>query len=88
MSEGADVFAQDLRGCLPVIEGKHEGNLLLESDVADKNRAVESSWTGPRERQALDVDVGMRVGRVGELSAEIGIENGERALNGGGSWGG
>ena len=43
MSEGADVFAQDLRGCLPVIEGKHEGNLLLESDVADKNRPVESS---------------------------------------------
>jgi hypothetical protein len=73
---------------LPVVEGKSESNLLLESDVADENRPVESSWTGPWERQTLDVDVGVRVGRVGELSAEIGIENGERTLNGERSWGG
>ena len=77
MGEGVDVLTQDLRGGLPVVEGKSESNLLLESDVADKNRPVESSWTGPRERQALDVNVGMGVGRVGELGAEIGIENGE-----------
>lgn len=44
MSERVGVLAQDLRGCLPVIEGKPEGDLLLKSNVADKNRSVESSW--------------------------------------------
>jgi hypothetical protein len=81
LGEGIDVLTQDLWGGLPVVEGKSESNLLLESDVADKNGSVEGSRTGPRERQALDVNVGMRVGGVWELSAEIGIENGEGTLN-------
>ena len=46
---------------MPVIEGKPEGNLLLESDVANENGAVESGRPGLGKRQSLDVDIGMRV---------------------------
>jgi hypothetical protein len=86
LGEGVDVLAQDLRGSLPVVEGEPKSDLLLESDVADKNGSVESSWSGPRERQTLDVDVGMRVGGVWELSGEIRIDDGERTLSTEGRW--
>jgi hypothetical protein len=43
MSEGVGMFAGDLRSGLPVVEGKPDGNVLLESNVADKNGTVESS---------------------------------------------
>ena len=65
MIERAYVLAEDLGICLPVVKGKPESNMVLESDVADEDRAVESSRPGPRERQTLDVDVGMGVGGVG-----------------------
>jgi len=86
LGEGVDVLAQDLGSGLPVVEGKPESDLLLESDVADKNGPVESRWSGTRERQTLEVDVGMRVGGVGKYSTEIGIESGERTLNCEGRW--
>ena len=38
MSERVDVLAEDLQSGLPVVKGKPESNLLLESDVADKNQ--------------------------------------------------
>jgi hypothetical protein len=88
MSEGIGVFARDLRGCLPVIECKPESNLLLESDVADKNRPVEGSRSGFRKGQSLDVDVGVGVGGVGELSGLIGIDDREQALSREGRWAG
>jgi hypothetical protein len=86
MGEGVDVFAQDLRGCLPVVEGKSESNLLLESDVADKNGPVESGRPGLGERQSLDVDVGIGVREVRELRGVIGINSGEQTVNGEGGW--
>ena len=86
MIERVYVLAGDLGSGLPVIKGKPESNLLLESDVTDKDRAVESSRPGPRERQTLDVDVGLGVGGVGEWSGLIGIDNWERTLGGEGGW--
>ena len=74
------LLAENLGGCLPVIKGKPESNMLLESDVADEDRAVESSRLGPRERQTLDVDVGMGVGGVGEWSGLIGVGGGSAKI--------
>jgi len=88
MIEGAYVLAEDLGSGLRVVEGKPESNMLLESDVADKDRAVESSRPGPRERQTPDVDVGMGVGGVGEWSGLIGVDDWERTLGGEGGWAG
>jgi len=88
MIERAYVLAEDLGSGLPVVEGKPESNMLLESNVADEDRAVESSRPGPRERQTLDVDVGMEVGGVGEWSGLIGVDDWERTLGGEGGWAG
>lgn len=41
--EGADVIAEDFRSGFPALKGKVESNLLLEGNVADKDRAVESN---------------------------------------------
>lgn len=76
LSKRVDVLTGDLRGSFPVIEGEPESNLLLESDVADKNGPVESGRPGSRKRHSLYVDVGVGVGGVGELSRLIGIEGG------------
>ena len=38
MSERVDMLAKDLRSGLPVVKGKPESNLLLESNVVDKNQ--------------------------------------------------
>jgi hypothetical protein len=88
MSEGVDVLAQDLRGGFPVIKGKPESNLLLESDVADKDRPVESGRPGPRERQGLNIDIGVGVGGIGKWSGMIRIDSGEQTLGaeGGRAW--
>jgi len=59
MRKGIDVLAQNLGGGLPVVECKPDSNLLLESDVANKNRPVESGRSGPRKGQTLDVDIGV-----------------------------
>lgn len=83
MGKGADVLAGDLRGRLPVVEGEPESNLLLESDVANKNRPVDSGRPRLREGDRLDVDIGVRVRRVGEGSRSISVDDGEQALNGG-----
>jgi hypothetical protein len=83
MGERVCVLAQDLRSCFPAVESEPEGNLLLESDVADKNGPVESGRPGPGKRKGLDVDVGVGVGGVGEWSRLIGIDYGERSGEGG-----
>jgi len=77
MSEGINVLAGDLGSSLPVIEGKPESNLLLESDVADKDRTVEGSRSGLRKRQGLDVDIGMRIRGVRKWSRLIRINDWE-----------
>jgi hypothetical protein len=73
---------------LPVVEGKPDSNLLLESDVADKHGPVESSRSRLGERQTLDVDIGVGVGGVGERSGVIGIDGGEWTVSGKGGWAG
>jgi hypothetical protein len=88
MIEGAYVLAEDLGSCLPTVEGKPDSDLLLESDVADKDRAIESSRSGLGKRQRFDVDIGIGVGGVGELSRLIGIDDWERTLCGEGGWAG
>jgi len=88
MVERVYTLAGDLGSGLPVVEGKPESNLLLESDIADKDRAVENSRPRPSERQTLDVDVGIVVGGVGEWSGLIGVDNWERTLGGEGGWAG
>jgi hypothetical protein len=75
MGEGIDVFAWDFRGCLPVIQSKPEGNMLLESDVANKDRPVESSGSRPGKGQRLDVDVGVGIGGIGEWGRLIGVDD-------------
>jgi hypothetical protein len=52
--------------------------LLLESDVADKHRPVESGRSGFGKGQTLDIDVGVGVGRVREWSRSIVIDDGDR----------
>ena len=37
------------RSDFPVVKGKAKSNSLLESDIAGKDRAVESSRLGPRK---------------------------------------
>jgi hypothetical protein len=74
MREGGDVLAEDLGSGLPVVKGKPESNLLLESDVADKYRAVESSRPRLWKGQTLNIDISMGVGGIGELSRLIGID--------------
>jgi hypothetical protein len=88
VSEGADVFAQDFRGGLPIVESKPDGNLLLESDVADENGPIEGSRPGLWERQTLNIDVGIEVGGIGESGRMIGIDGGELTVNGEGGWAG
>jgi hypothetical protein len=68
------VLAEDLGSGLPVVKGKPESNLLLESDVADKYRAVESSRPRLWKGQTLNIDISMGVGGIGELSRLIGID--------------
>jgi hypothetical protein len=50
VSEGTDVFARDLRGCLPIVECKSQRNSLLESHVANEKKSVDGSrpalWKG------------------------------------------
>jgi hypothetical protein len=82
MDEGVDVLAQNLRGGLPVVKGKPEGNVFLESDVADKNGPVESSRPRLGKRQSFNVDVGMRIGGVWKWSRVIWIDGREHAVNG------
>ena len=88
MNEGAGVLADDLGSGLPVVKSKPESNLLLKSDVADKDGAVESSRPRLGKRQSLDVDIGMGVGDVGEWSGLIRIDDWERALGGERGWAG
>jgi hypothetical protein len=78
--EGVDVLAQNLRGRLPVIEGKPNRNLLFKSDVADKDGSVESGRPGLGKRQGFDINVGVGVGGVGEWRGVIGIDGGEQTL--------
>jgi hypothetical protein len=85
MRKGIDVLAQNLGGGLPVVECKPDSNLLLESDVANKNRPVESSRSGPRKGQTLDVDIGVGIRGVGEWRGFVGIDCGQ-ALRGLGRW--
>ena len=47
--EGVDVLAEDPGSGFPVVKGQPEGNLILESDVADKDGVAESG--GPRLRK-------------------------------------
>ena len=68
LGERAGVLAEHLRSGLPIIEGEPEGNLLLKSDVADKDGAVESCRPRFGERQRLDIDIGVRVGGIGDRS--------------------
>jgi hypothetical protein len=42
--------------------------MFLESNVANKDRPVEGSWSGPRKGYGLDVDVGVGIGGIGERS--------------------
>ena len=88
MSERVDVLAKDLRSGLPVVKGKPESNLLLESDVADKDGAIKGSRSGLGKRETLDVDVCVGVGAVREQSGLIGIDDWEHTLNGQGRRGG
>jgi hypothetical protein len=81
LREGADVFAWYFRSSLPVVECKPESNLLLESDVTDKNRPVESCRSGFGKGQTLDVDVGVGVRWVGEWSRSIDIDDRVRTMN-------
>ena len=86
MIERAYVLAEDLGSGLPVVKGKPESNMVLESNVADEDRTVESSRPGHRERQTPDVDVGMGVGGVGGWSGLIRVDDWERTLGGKGGW--
>jgi len=74
MGERSDMLAGNLRGCLPVIKSKPESDMLLESNVANKDRPVESSGSRPRKGQRLDVDIGVGIGGVGERSGLIGVD--------------
>ena len=85
--KGVDVFAQNLRGGLPVVERKPDGNLRLESDAANENRPVESSRSGTRKGQTLDMDIGVGIRGVGEWRGFAGIDYGEQALGELGGWG-
>ena len=86
MIERVYVLAGDLGSGLPIIKGEPEGNLLLESDVANKDRPVESRRPGSRERQSLDIDIGVRVGGIRQCSGVIGINNREHSVRAKGGW--
>jgi len=68
VGERSYVLAGDLRGRLPVVESKPDRNLLLESNVTNEDRPIESRWSRLRKRQGLDVDVGVGIGGVGQGS--------------------
>jgi hypothetical protein len=63
--EGANKFASNLRGGLPVVEGESERDELLESKVLDEDRATEGGWSRGWEEDGFEVDVCAR-GVVGE----------------------
>ena len=82
MRKGIGVLARNLGGGLPVVECKPDSNQLLESDVTNKDRPVESGRSRPGKGQTLDVDIGVGIRGVGEWRRFVGINDGEQALSG------
>ena len=86
LRKGGGVLAEHLGSGLPIVEGEPDRNLLLESDVANKDGTVKSRRPGSRERQRLDIDIGVRVGGIGERGRVIGIDDRGHTVDGKGGW--
>lgn len=71
---------------MPVIEREPEGNTLLESYVANKDRPIDGSRTRLGKGQGLDVDIGVGIGGIGKNGGSIGVDDGEQVLDWNGRW--
>lgn len=88
--EADDVPARHLASSLPVVEGEAHGDALLEREVAHEHGAAQRGGAGAREREGLEVHVGVR-GRVGgghgAGARGVGVELVQRELCAGGERG-